>query len=368
MSNPNPNSQNTTQRAPRRRNRRRGAGNKNPNPKTGAPNPVNTRPQVQLGTTTLTAPSAVGARITKRMPYMRSLPNGDSEGYSCEYVRLLSGSVAFAVSQLSLNPGQPGTFPWLSGYAQLFESYRFEQLRIEYVPSCATTSTGNVVLMVDYDASDSAPVSIMQAFNSRSSRIVQPWAGTVFEAVREDLEKQKTYFVRSGSLSSNQDVKMYDTGTINICRQGQADTSNIGSILIEARVRFMTPQQNNPQLGTSKYGTFTGSSNAAPFATSSGNLPATVQSSGTTTSVSTWTFQQPWAGVMALYAVGTGLSGSNLTVGGTGTNTELKEVEAGGTDMCAAVSVNVQQDQSLIITIGNTTLTSVTGKFGQGDL
>ncbi len=367
MSNPIPNPS-TQSRAPGRRNRRRGAGNNNQGPKTGAPNPVMTRPRNQLGTATITAPSAVGARVTKRVPYMRSLPNGDSEGYSCEYVRLLSGSVAFAVSQLSLNPGQPGTFPWLSGYAQLFESYRFEQLRIEYVPSCATTATGNVVLMVDYDASDSAPVSIMQAFNSRSSKIVQPWAGTVFESVSEDLNKQKSYFVRSGSLSSNQDVKLYDTGTINICRQGQADTSNIGSILIEARVRFMTPQQNNPQLGTSKYGTFSGTANSAPFATSTGNLPATVASGGTTTSVSTWTFQQPWKGVVALYAVGTGLSGSNLPVGGTGTNTELKEVEAGGTDMAAAVSVDVQQDQTLILTIANTTLTSVTAKFGQGDL
>jgi len=314
------------------------------------------------------APVAQTRTVRNSKPKFLSGPDGSVTIRHRELIRNLPGSVAFAASSLSLNPGQSGTFPWLANIAQMYESYLFESFRITYVTMAASTALGSVLLSVDYDAADSAPTDMIQAFSYRSSEISSPWEFQEFRADPKDLHKQKTYFVRSGSLASNQDVKMYDTGTIYLCRDGQADTSNIGRIFVEYTVRLLTPQSGPVGLGLAKYGQFTGSSNSAPFATKAGNLPAAAPTaSGTTTSVSTFVFQQPWQGDLSLIIAGTGMTGANITLSGTVTSTFLDDTyPASGLTARALYAINALQDQTLIITVTNTTITSAYARFGQG--
>lgn len=58
------------------------------------------------------------------------------------------------LDQRTLNPGESGTFSWLSGMAQHYERYRVERLCFRYTTVRPTTQQGMIVLACDYDPDD----------------------------------------------------------------------------------------------------------------------------------------------------------------------------------------------------------------------
>jgi len=56
-----------------------------------------------------------------------------------------------------LFPLAPYGFPWLKGVAQNFSTYRFTKLKVTYMPTCATTTEGNVVIAAGFDFTDFFP-------------------------------------------------------------------------------------------------------------------------------------------------------------------------------------------------------------------
>jgi len=294
------------------------------------------------------------------------MPNGDIVITHREYITDVLGSVAFASNTFTVNPGLPGVFPWLSAIAQRFESYRFERLEFLFESESATSATGTVLIAPDYDASDAAPTTKSQAMTYRSCVRSPPWSDCAFQAIGEDLSKRKSYYVRSGTLSSNQDIKLYDTANVYVCTQGQASTAIIGEVYVSYKIRLMTPQAGPISLGEALSANFSGTSNAAPFATGGGTLPASVVSTGTTTSVSTWTFTQPWEGFISVIVSGTGITG--IAISGTATGSEVSEqANAGGTNDIAVYGVTCDIGQTVVLTISNTTITASRAMFGQAD-
>lgn len=310
------------------------------------------------------APVSLGRVRRMNNPLQRGLANGDLIVSHREYVLDVPGSVAFSATQNSVNPGLPGLFPWLSGVAQRFESYVFEALKFDYETESATSATGTALLALDYDASDAAPTTKTQAMAYRSSVRSPAWSNCQLTSLREDLGKQKSYFVRRGAVPANADVKMYDVGNLNVCTIGQANTNTIGELYVEYRIRLMTPQLGIAGQGESVWGEFSGASNAAPFTLISGNLPATVASTGTTTSVSTWTFSQPWQGLVTILLDGSGLSTSTFT--GTATSSLTSQVvNSGATAYIAFGPLSAAPGQTFIVTAGNTTISTSISEFAQ---
>lgn len=313
------------------------------------------------------APIATGSVRRMQRPTTVPLKDGDIRVTHREYFTDLTGSIAFAANSVSINPGLPSMFPWLSAIAQRFESYIFRKLKFCYETESATSTTGTLALAIDYDASDAAPTSKAQVLAYRSSVRSPPWAACCHDSLPEDLSKRKTLYVRSGALSANQDIKLYDSGNLFACTQGQAGATTIGELYVEYVIDLMTPQLGNVGVGASIYGRFSGTSNSTPFGTVTGNLPATVVSSGTTTSVSTFTFTQPWEGYATLVLAGTGITG--VTQGGTGTIVESLEVaNAGATAFIGSYLVTAQAGDTIILTIANTTLTNAILYWGQADV
>ncbi len=315
--------------------------------------------------------SAPVAKATVRRmsrPKYLNKPSGDLTISHREYINEIAGSVSFAVNTLQINPGLAGVFPWLSQIAQRFESYRFRKLIFHYETESATSATGSVIGTIDYDASDASPENKTQAMAYRNSVRSPPWCDFSMSSQQEDLSKRKSYYVRPGALSSNQDIKLYDVGNFFLCTQGQAGTTTIGELYVEYVIDLMTPQMSPPGVGDAIYGSFTGTSNAAPAGTvASGNLPVTVGSVGTTTSVTTFTFTQPWQGYMTIILNGTGLGA--ISYSGTATSSEYGEVfNAAATLEYDAATVNAQIGQTIIVTISNTTITSSVFLFGQADV
>jgi len=312
------------------------------------------------------APVARAQIVRTGIPQMRSQSNGDIVVSHREYIQDIAGSVAFTNNTLSVNPGLPGTFPWLSAISQRYESYLFEQLSFEFETEAPTTATGTVLLTLDYDASDPAPVDKTQALSYRRAVRSAPWLDCRHISLSEDLHKRKTYNVRSGSLSANQDIKLYDTATLYVSTIGQAGTTNIGELYVCYTVRLMTPQMGDARLGEAVSGRFTGVSNAAPFGAvaASGNLPVTISSAGATPSVVTFTFTQPWSGYASVALSGTGQV--SVAPSGTATaNLQSNVVNAGSTAQSALILVDADLSQTLILTTVNTTISGGDVFFGQ---
>jgi hypothetical protein len=167
-------------------------------------------------------------------------------------------------------------------------------------------------------------------------------------------------------LSANQDIKLYDVGNLYVGSKG-VGALTIGELYVDYVIRLSTPQLGLAGVGDALYGVFSGSANSAPFGTSTGNLPATVVSTGTTSSVSTFTFTQPWEGYVTLIAIGTGIT--SIAPTGSGTEVEINElVDAGATEYWTLTQIVEDIQETLIFTIANTTLTDVKAYFAQADV
>jgi len=315
------------------------------------------------------APVAQAKVMTTQKQRFNYLPNGDCVITHREYLTDIPGSVAFAATSTAINPGLVVQAPWLSAIAQRYESYRYESLRYLFETEQATSSTGTVMLVVDYDASDSAPTSKTQALSYRDSVRSPPWAPCKFTASKEDLNKQKSYFVRGGTQPANTDIKLYDVGNLYVCTIGQANTNTIGELYVEYVVRLMTPQMGDAGLGEALFAQWSGTTNSAPFGTlsSGSNLPATRVSSGTTTSVTTWTFQEPFEGIISYHIEGTTLIAEVLSGTASYTQGFANTINGANTGLTDVMVVKAAIGQTLIITQSNATISNSFAIFTQYD-
>lgn len=200
-----------------------------------------------------------------------------------------AGASGTAIATFPVNPGMPITFPWLSALAVCYENYSFKRLSFSYSPACATTQAGMVVLALDYDAADSAPVSKQGLLSMRTSNRGACWSPFDLHSDRSDLHKFSQYFIRSGTLAAMLDVKTYDVANLFVASTGQGNSNICGEIWCEYEVEFFTPQ-------------FTAGFNSVRSSKiASGNLPSAAYPFGTLPTV---------LGSLPIQA-----SGSRLTIG-----------------------------------------------------
>jgi hypothetical protein len=142
-----------------------------------------------------------------------------------------------------VNPGVPETFPWLSGIANNFESYLFDELEFHYVPSCGTTTWGSIVIAPDYDAADDNIGATRQELCTFDDSVRSSlWQCAVMKCARGNLRKMKTYFIRA--KDNSQDVKTYDVANVIIdMRTGASFGSEMGELWVRYKVRLFTPQK-----------------------------------------------------------------------------------------------------------------------------
>jgi len=163
-----------------------------------------------------------------------------------EFIGAVNGSVAFAVTQYPINPGQATTFPWLSQQAIQWEKYRFNYLEFYYkreVSEFATNgTTGKVIMSVDFDASDPAPTSKQQMEDSDPRVDGMPCENLRMHLLAKQLHPlNPVLYVRRGGVPGSADIKTYDAGNFNIATQGLQNTSEIGELRVRYSVTFSVP-------------------------------------------------------------------------------------------------------------------------------
>lgn len=155
---------------------------------------------------------------------------------------------------LQLNPGLSTFTPWLANIAQNYESYRCKKLHFRYVTKTGSTTAGSVMMIPDYNASDSAPISEQLAANYIDVQEDVPW---VQEGIRCVLRPQAMHkigplkFIRTGPLAPNLDIKTYDVGSFWVFTVNSSSAAGWGKLWVDYEFEFETPT-NKPSSAASE--------------------------------------------------------------------------------------------------------------------
>jgi hypothetical protein len=145
-----------------------------------------------------------------------------------------------------INPGFPTTFPWLSGVANLYETYRFKKLSFEYVPSCGTVQAGSIILAVDFDVLDTPPTTKQEITSYAGWQSSQLYRGFTMSIPFERMQKLSQRWTRSGVVTtlteSDVDLKLYDLGTLYILTSCSAPFTDLGDLFVSYEVELITQQ------------------------------------------------------------------------------------------------------------------------------
>ncbi len=191
----------------------------------------------------IAAPVSRGMVQNMRPPTMK---NGGRTLVFTEFLTDVYGSVAFTLQSFPLNPGISTVFPWASKMAPLYEMYRFKRLSFKYAASQATSKIGVVIMSTDYDAAEPAPINKQQIMDYVGASRGQSWTDFEHRCKIGSMNAYKKRYVRRGSLSANQDIKTYDSGTFYLATVGQDNTDQIGELYVSYEVEFFTPQLDSP--------------------------------------------------------------------------------------------------------------------------
>lgn len=124
---------------------------------------------------------------------------------------------------------------WLPKIASEYDHYQFEMLKLHYVPTCATTQAGLVVLSCDPNPEGSPPDSFSNMKNMKDA---------VTGPARERLTLDVTSIVKKQLLTRDaavQSFPLYDAGRLFVASMAGTDVS-VGYIEVEYVVRLSNPQ------------------------------------------------------------------------------------------------------------------------------
>lgn len=166
-----------------------------------------------------------------------------------EYLQDVTGSTAFSITAMDINPGVETSFPWLSQLAQNFEEYEMLGLVYEYRPSsgsavsAASAALGVVIYATDYNALAPNFVNKQQMESYEFSCSTVPFQGMLHpvECARHS-NAMDTLFVRNGPVPANADARMYDMGSFQFASQGMQSAYAVGELWVSYHVRLKKPR------------------------------------------------------------------------------------------------------------------------------
>lgn len=161
-----------------------------------------------------------------------------------EVIGTYYGSNDYSISRYNINPGQSGTFPWLSTISDGWDRYRFTKLSFRYIPQVNEMSTygnGTVAISFDPDAADPVPDTMAVQLNSKPRSYGLPCRPLVIVVPTIQLRTLPWYYVRPGQLPGGTDIKTYDVGMLLIGVAGSPGNNAIGTLEVDYSVEFSSP-------------------------------------------------------------------------------------------------------------------------------
>jgi hypothetical protein len=155
----------------------------------------------------------------------------------------LDGSVNFAVSSYSINPGK-SFFPWLSLQAQGWQKYRFKYLNFIYTRSVSeylTQGSGQVAFSFNTDSSDFVPQNMINMLAIKPNVIDLPSKNLTLRIPPALLNRLMDGFFVRGNVLPVGDIKNFDVGKLLIGTTGNGNTQQIGILRADYAVEFFNP-------------------------------------------------------------------------------------------------------------------------------
>jgi len=156
-----------------------------------------------------------------------------------ERIGTVTGTVDFLVGIISqMNPGLAGSFPWLSGHANLYEKYRVNKLIYRYKNLKGTATDGNVLFGFDYDVLDGPPATAIQMTQLTEWIDGAPWRIFEFRVPTDG----RILFTRQGPVAGA-DLKTYDMGQLFVATEG-CPAAQVGYLEVEYDISFYNKQSS----------------------------------------------------------------------------------------------------------------------------
>jgi hypothetical protein len=163
-----------------------------------------------------------------------------------EYIADVFGSTGYVATQYQVNPGNLTTFPWGSKLAQLYEEYDFHYLEFYYkrlVSEFATNGqAGEVILSIDYNASDVPPTTKQQVLDSEDHTPGMPCDDMILRRVDCSLLRtQPAKYILTGAQPANTDIKTYNCCNLYVSTNGNTNTTVMGELHVRYRCCLKKP-------------------------------------------------------------------------------------------------------------------------------
>ena len=237
-----------------------------------------------------------------------------------EYFTDLYGSSTSAFPSLDtaqyvrqrINPANAGLFPWLSGIAKMYETYRFRKLIFSYESSASTSTGGKILLAVDYDATDLPPDNAVKVMAMEGSVKCPSWSESYHVSTLTNLHKQKINYTNFDRNAEGDNLRQNDIGNFYAIALSQGTTNLIGDLFVDYEIELTTPQLD---LGDAWYLTQAFNALDFPAATVVGNIAMIVSA------VSNVRMEQELIGYINIIQKGTGVTNhpTAAIISGTGT-------------------------------------------------
>jgi hypothetical protein len=177
------------------------------------------------------------------------------------------------------------------------------------------------MLVPDYDSSDTAPLSKVQALAYEDCARGQAWTEFCFEAHPENLRALPQYYVTGSAPPAGTDVKTYQVGNMFLCVAGFTATPTVGELWVEYDITLITPDLSLASYDSEELVSTT-MTNVAPLVGMIPNQPAiaipiansldyTINGVGTTLTVN-----QAFKGLILWQLTGTVVSTMSITTAG----------------------------------------------------
>jgi len=170
-----------------------------------------------------------------------------------EFIGDITQSIVFTNNQFVIQPGDVGTFPWLSQIAAQFEQYEILGMIFQYRSTASDFGTttnmamGSVIMATEYDTVDNAYSSKLEMENSQYAMSGKP-SHDIIHPIECDpgvVGPMGLKYVRTGPVPSGKDNRLYDHGNFQIATTGMpAATGTIGELWVTYKIAFYKPQFN----------------------------------------------------------------------------------------------------------------------------
>jgi hypothetical protein len=142
---------------------------------------------------------------------------------------------------LTINPGDPNVFPWLSVIAAGYEKFKIHKLKVKYEHTCSSLTQGQYVYYFDYDSRDTRVTDIAYALQNYDRVGGAAYVDSTLQ-YKKQLESLKSYYIQKQTIPDEAWIIDETPAKLNIVVSDGASTPVFaGNIFFSYEIELIAP-------------------------------------------------------------------------------------------------------------------------------